>query len=34
LPDLYTMVSSSTYHTGLLTLSASPGVKAYDFTFG
>ena len=33
-PDLYTLVSSASFHTGLLTLSVSPGVQAYDFTFG
>jgi cytochrome c biogenesis protein CcdA/thiol-disulfide isomerase/thioredoxin len=33
-PDLYTLVSSASWHTGQLALTASPGVKAYDFTFG
>lgn len=33
-PDLYTMVSSSSFHTGVLTLQLSPGLEAYDFTFG
>jgi cytochrome c biogenesis protein CcdA/thiol-disulfide isomerase/thioredoxin len=32
-PRLYTLVSGS-YRTGTLTLAASPGVQAYDFTFG
>ncbi len=33
LPRLYTLVSGP-YQTATLTLNASPGVKAYDFTFG
>jgi cytochrome c biogenesis protein CcdA/thiol-disulfide isomerase/thioredoxin len=33
-PDLYTLVSSASFHTALLTLAMSPGVQAYDFTFG
>ena len=34
LPDLYTLLSSTHYTSGLMTLQFSPGVKAYDFTFG
>jgi len=34
IPRLYTLVSSSTLQTGVLTLTFSPGVDAYDFTFG
>jgi len=34
IPRLYTLVSGSSEQTGLLTLSASPGVQVYDFTFG
>jgi cytochrome c biogenesis protein CcdA/thiol-disulfide isomerase/thioredoxin len=33
-PDLYTMASFDHYTNGLLSLSLSPGVQAYDFTFG
>jgi cytochrome c biogenesis protein CcdA/thiol-disulfide isomerase/thioredoxin len=33
-PTLYTLFSSSELQTGLLTLKVSPGVQAYDFTFG
>jgi hypothetical protein len=33
-PTLYTLVSGSTLQTGQLSLSFSPGVQAYDFTFG
>ena len=33
-PRLYTLVSGSSYSSGLLSLSVSPGVQAYDFTFG
>jgi cytochrome c biogenesis protein CcdA/thiol-disulfide isomerase/thioredoxin len=33
-PDLYTLVSSASLHSGHLSLTVSPGVKAYDFTFG
>ena len=33
-PKLYRLVSSSAPEQGLLTLSVSPGVQAYDFTFG
>jgi cytochrome c biogenesis protein CcdA/thiol-disulfide isomerase/thioredoxin len=33
-PDLYTLLSSTTFSSGLLTLHLSPGVQAYDFTFG
>jgi cytochrome c biogenesis protein CcdA/thiol-disulfide isomerase/thioredoxin len=33
-PKLYTLFSSSQLRSGVLTLSVSPGVEAYDFTFG
>ncbi len=33
-PKLYTLFSGSSVQTGLLTLTFSPGVQAYDFTFG
>ncbi len=33
-PTLYTLVGPGAYQEGLLTLSVSPGVTAYDFTFG
>jgi hypothetical protein len=33
-PDLYTLLSSTSYTSGLVTLQVSPGVQAYDFTFG
>jgi len=33
-PRLYTLFSGNTLQTGQLTLSLSPGVQAYDFTFG
>jgi cytochrome c biogenesis protein CcdA/thiol-disulfide isomerase/thioredoxin len=33
-PTLRTLVGPGAYQHGLLTLSASPGVTAYDFTFG
>jgi len=33
-PTLYTLFSSPSLQTGLLTLGVSPGVQAYDFTFG
>ncbi len=33
-PKLYTLLSGSTLQTGVLTLTVSPGVQAYDFTFG
>ncbi len=33
-PGLYTMVASPNVETGTLELSFSPGVEAYDFTFG
>jgi cytochrome c biogenesis protein CcdA/thiol-disulfide isomerase/thioredoxin len=33
-PDLYTLVSAAHVSHGLLTLAVSPGVQAYDFTFG
>ncbi len=33
-PDLYTLVSSSHYSSGLLRLTFSAGVQAFDFTFG
>jgi hypothetical protein len=34
IPRLYTMVSSPTVETDTLVLNVSPGVDAYDFTFG
>jgi cytochrome c biogenesis protein CcdA/thiol-disulfide isomerase/thioredoxin len=34
LPRLYTLLSGSALQNGLLTLTVSPGVEAYDFTFG
>ena len=33
-PKLYTLFSSSSSTTGVLTLTVAPGVEAYDFTFG
>jgi cytochrome c biogenesis protein CcdA/thiol-disulfide isomerase/thioredoxin len=33
-PDLYTLVSSPHYSSGLLRLTFSKGVQAFDFTFG
>ena len=33
-PDLYTLLSGTSSTSGLLTLHASRGVQAYDFTFG
>jgi cytochrome c biogenesis protein CcdA/thiol-disulfide isomerase/thioredoxin len=33
-PRLYTLFSGSALQTGILSLSFSPGVSAYDFTFG
>ena len=33
-PKLYTLFSGSVLQTGELTLTVSPGVEAYDFTFG
>jgi cytochrome c biogenesis protein CcdA/thiol-disulfide isomerase/thioredoxin len=33
-PKLYQLVGSSTYQQALLSLAVSPGVLAYDFTFG
>jgi hypothetical protein len=33
-PRLYQLVGADTYEQGLLSLVASPGVQAYDFTFG
>jgi hypothetical protein len=33
-PRLYTLFSGSALQTGNLSLSFSPGVSAYDFTFG
>jgi len=33
-PDLYTLISSPHYSSGLLQLTFSKGVQAYDFTFG
>jgi len=34
IPTLYTLVSGSALQTGQLSLTMSPGVQAYDFTFG
>ena len=34
IPKLYTLVSGSALQSGVLQLSVSPGVQAYDFTFG
>jgi cytochrome c biogenesis protein CcdA/thiol-disulfide isomerase/thioredoxin len=34
IPKLYTMFSGNSLQTGLLTLGMSPGLEAYDFTFG
>ncbi len=34
IPRLYTLFSSKTLSTGAMSLSFSPGVQAYDFTFG
>ncbi len=34
IPKLYTLFSGSALQTGVLKLSVSPGVEAYDFTFG
>jgi cytochrome c biogenesis protein CcdA/thiol-disulfide isomerase/thioredoxin len=34
IPKLYTLFSGSALQTGQLTLAFSPGVQAYDFTFG
>jgi cytochrome c biogenesis protein CcdA/thiol-disulfide isomerase/thioredoxin len=33
-PDLYTLLAARSSSTGELTLQVSPGVRAYDFTFG
>jgi Thioredoxin like C-terminal domain len=34
IPRLYTLVHGTSLRTATLVLSASPGIKAYDFTFG
>jgi cytochrome c biogenesis protein CcdA/thiol-disulfide isomerase/thioredoxin len=34
IPKLYTLFSGNVLQTGTLTLTMSPGVEAYDFTFG
>jgi cytochrome c biogenesis protein CcdA/thiol-disulfide isomerase/thioredoxin len=34
IPKLYTLFSGTTEQSGVLNLSLSPGVEAYDFTFG
>jgi len=34
IPKLYTLLSGGELQTGVLTLTMSPGVEAYDFTFG
>jgi hypothetical protein len=33
-PKLYTLVKGTADQPAILTLSATPGVQAYDFTFG
>lgn len=33
-PDIYTLLAGSRLRSGVLTLRCSPGVQAYDFTFG
>jgi hypothetical protein len=33
-PTLYTLLSSPALKSGVLGLTMSPGVEAYDFTFG
>ena len=33
-PKLYQLVGPGNYQQGLLSLGVSPGVQAYDFTFG
>jgi cytochrome c biogenesis protein CcdA/thiol-disulfide isomerase/thioredoxin len=33
-PDIYTLFSASSPQTGLLTITLSPGLNAYSFTFG
>ncbi|MGH9126905.1 MAG: cytochrome c biogenesis protein DipZ [Acidimicrobiales bacterium] len=34
IPKLYTLLSAASAQSGVMTLSFSPGVQAYDFTFG
>ena len=34
IPKLYTLFSGTVLQTGVLKLTVSPGVEAYDFTFG
>jgi hypothetical protein len=34
IPKLYTLLSGTTLQNGLLSMTMSPGVEAYDFTFG
>ena len=34
IPKLYTLFSGSVLQNGTLTLTMSPGLQAYDFTFG
>ncbi len=34
IPKLYTLLSGGAPQTGVLTLTVSPGIEAYDFTFG
>ncbi len=34
IPKLYTLFSGTVLQTGVLTLTVSPGIEAYDFTFG
>ena len=34
IPKLYTLFSGTVLQTGVLTLTVSPGLEAYDFTFG
>ena len=34
IPKLYTLFSGGSLQSGELTLAFSPGIQAYDFTFG
>ena len=34
IPKLYTLFSGNVLQNGTLTLTVSPGLEAYDFTFG
>ncbi|RKR74355.1 cytochrome c biogenesis protein DipZ [Frondihabitans australicus] len=33
-PNIYTVVNSSSVHTGAVSIAVSPGLRAYSFTFG